>query len=102
MVEMKIKNCKCCGKEINVRMADHKRGWGNFCNKSCKAKSGRKSNHKKRRHDGLSPMKYKTCCICGEPAVNGTICNDQVEWYCMSHLHIGQEHPFSAESLGQD
>ena len=31
------KNCKSCGKLIVVRLADHKRGWGNYCNKSCKA-----------------------------------------------------------------
>lgn len=31
------KNCKACGNLINVRLADHKRGWGNFCDKSCSA-----------------------------------------------------------------
>lgn len=31
-----VKNCKACGMRINVRLADHKRGWGNFCDKSCK------------------------------------------------------------------
>ena len=32
------KRCKCCGSPITVRLADHKRGWGNFCDKSCKAR----------------------------------------------------------------
>jgi hypothetical protein len=31
------KKCKSCKKPILVRMADHKRGWGNYCNKACKA-----------------------------------------------------------------
>ena len=34
---MMEKNCACCGKAIQVRVADHKRGWGNFCSKRCKA-----------------------------------------------------------------
>lgn len=31
------KNCKACGQKITVRLADHKRGWGRFCDKSCSA-----------------------------------------------------------------
>jgi hypothetical protein len=31
------KNCKACGDLIEVRLADHKRGWGNFCDKRCAA-----------------------------------------------------------------
>ena len=31
------KNCKACGDLITVRLADHKRGWGNFCDKACAA-----------------------------------------------------------------
>lgn len=38
MATMIDKNCKNCGSDITVRLADHKRGWGNFCNKRCKAK----------------------------------------------------------------
>ena len=37
MASMMEKNCKSCGKIITVRVADHRRGWGNFCSKSCKA-----------------------------------------------------------------
>lgn len=38
------KKCKHCKSDITVRLADHNRGWGNFCNKSCKAKFQEKSN----------------------------------------------------------
>lgn len=31
------KNCAACGTLITVRLADHKRGWGRFCDKSCAA-----------------------------------------------------------------
>jgi hypothetical protein len=29
------KNCAACGTLITVRLADHKRGWGRFCDKVC-------------------------------------------------------------------
>lgn len=29
------KNCAACGDIIEVRLADHKRGWGLFCDKAC-------------------------------------------------------------------
>lgn len=29
------KNCLACGDLITVRLADHKRGWGKFCDKAC-------------------------------------------------------------------
>jgi hypothetical protein len=32
------KKCKCCKKPIQVRLSDHRRGWGKYCSKSCKAK----------------------------------------------------------------
>lgn len=35
---MMIKNCKYCNETMNVKKADHDRGWGIFCSKSCKAK----------------------------------------------------------------
>lgn len=31
------KNCAACGEIISVRLADHKRGWGRFCDKECAA-----------------------------------------------------------------
>jgi len=36
--KMMIKKCKCCRTEFVCRAADHNRGWGKFCSKSCKAK----------------------------------------------------------------
>jgi hypothetical protein len=38
------KNCEACGDLIAVRIADHKRGWGRFCDKTCAAawKSGQR------------------------------------------------------------
>ena len=32
------KKCATCGDTMTVRLADHERGWGKFCSKSCKAK----------------------------------------------------------------
>ena len=37
MTKMVDKNCKACGALITVRLADHKRGWGNYCDKACAA-----------------------------------------------------------------
>lgn len=37
MAAMINKKCACCGKAITVRLADHRRGWGKYCSKSCKA-----------------------------------------------------------------
>lgn len=31
------KNCEACAELITVRLADHKRGWGRFCDKACSA-----------------------------------------------------------------
>jgi hypothetical protein len=31
------KNCLACGDLISVRLADHRRGWGKFCDKACAA-----------------------------------------------------------------
>ena len=36
-MSMVDRKCKCCGGEFKARSADVKRGWGKFCNKSCKA-----------------------------------------------------------------
>ena len=46
---MITKKCACCGKSITVRMADHKRGWGKFCSKSCKATKQEASRPKLKR-----------------------------------------------------
>ena len=41
MVECKCENCK---KPFMARVVDKKRGWGNFCSKSCKAIKQEKGN----------------------------------------------------------
>lgn len=30
-------SCKCCNEKFTARVADRKRGWARFCNKSCSA-----------------------------------------------------------------
>lgn len=37
MAAMIEKKCERCREPIRVRVADHKRGWGRYCSKSCKA-----------------------------------------------------------------
>ena len=51
------KNCLACGDIINVRLADHKRGWGKFCDKSCSAafKCGQRPCDVNRKHAKYSP-----------------------------------------------
>ncbi len=49
MPAMIEKKCRNCGVGITVRLADHKRGWGNFCSKSCKAKRQEKRTGQYRR-----------------------------------------------------
>ena len=123
MAEMIEKKCQNCKAPMQVRLADHERGWGKFCSKSCKAKrqmkmtgiagpdyrasgqsvqqmqNGKYAKSQFKRHDGISPMKHKKCAQCGEPAVNGVIWNGEVTWYCMAHLD--NTHPFSSDALGQ-
>ena len=52
------KNCEACGDLIAVRLADHKRGWGRFCDKRCAAahKSGERPS---------SISKYHASCVTG-------------------------------------
>lgn len=102
MVEVK---CACCGKPFLARQADINRGWGKFCSKRCKAvrqtqrfSSGARPKSWKR-HDGLTEMKFKKCCTCGAPAINGVYTDRGIEWGC--YLHHSTEHPFSSEALGQ-
>lgn len=95
--------CKGCGGQFTARTADRARGWALFCSKACKAKkqvaqggpSGPgqgygtgKSKRRYPRHDGISPMKHKTCDTCGAPAINGVYTNDPdhpIEWGCALH-----------------
>lgn len=57
MAKMIAKNCKACGAEISVRLADHKRGWGNFCDKACAAayKTGQRPRDVNAFHAKFSP-----------------------------------------------
>ncbi len=41
-------NCKNCGNPFDARVADRKRGWGRFCDKSCKALHQEKRTHQMR------------------------------------------------------
>jgi hypothetical protein len=62
MASMTKINCKWCRKEKDVRTADVKRGWGMFCNKTCKAahqesKTGQYAKYKQRlaEHEDSNP-----------------------------------------------
>jgi len=80
------KHCKHCKKSITVRLADHNRGWGNFCNKSCKAKhqEARNGQHAAylngRGVSNLHPERLK---------------------YYEEDEYMESIHPFSSEGLGQ-
>lgn len=118
-MQMMVKKCQNCKKEITVREADHKRGWGKFCSKSCKAKkqtqlTGISGPHYKAANMTVSQMqngkfakskfsgshksscKGKLCQYCGSPAVTGYYTNfinddspDGIEWVCDQHNHGG-------------
>lgn len=93
--------CKQCDKPFTARTADRNRGWALFCSKSCKAIKQTNTKPKRKRHDGVSPMKYKVCASCGDPAVNGIYTTTGIEWYCARHMLEEVDHPFSCDSLGQ-
>lgn len=100
------KACECCGKPMQVRSADVKRGWGRFCSKSCKASEQARRTGQYRalnalpRHDGFSEMAHKDCAECGNKAVNG-VRDDlgRVTWYCATHMVEAMTHPFSDEAF---
>ena len=64
MPEMIDKKCKHCKSNITVRLVDHQRGWGNFCNKSCKAKYQTKIT-------GISGSDYKASGMTVDKMRNG-------------------------------
>ncbi len=102
--------CKQCGSDFTARTADRARGWARFCSKSCKAIKQTRTGVKRKRHDGVSPMKHKFC-HCGERAVNGVYASHLADldieaengiiWLCGRHLAEETTHPFSSEALGQ-
>lgn len=94
--------CQCCGEPFVARTADRQRGWAKFCSKKCKAiKQTYGGQSQAKRHDGISPMRFKVCEECGEPAVNGLREADGTHWYCEDHMAEYSEHPFSSDALGQ-
>lgn len=99
MAAMIDKKCKHCKADISVRLADHKRGWGNFCNKSCKAKHQEKQNGQYAAYmngrgvSNLHPERLKD----HKPV--GYI--DDYEYPFVDEYDLDDTHPFSSEGLGQ-
>ena len=94
------KKCKTCKTEFTVRVADHNRGWGKYCSKSCKAKKQASTQVRGLpRPNGYTPMRRKYCQTCGEPAVNGVYStfgeDNGIEWCC--ERHMDDTHPFDME-----
>lgn len=96
MPAMINKKCKNCKSDITVRLADHKRGWGNFCNKSCKAKfqEKRTGQHAAYRNgrgvSNLHPERLKNWYYDDSDPMNP-------EW----RENNDDTHPFSSDGLGQ-
>ena len=108
--------CACgCGRTKMVRVADIKRGWGKFYDKSCKGRGvdGFKKGvndldiplteeekaeilEAKRKRDREEAMQTHWCAECDMVKVDsrGELCTD-----CYFYA---TEHPFSSEALGQD
>lgn len=93
MIDKKCANCK---KDITVRLADHNRGWGKFCNKSCKAKHQEKHNGQHAAYlngrgvSNLHPERLKNY-----------IMDESDPMFISPMLDEDDTHPFSCEGLGQ-
>lgn len=72
MVECK---CKGCGNPFMARVADRKRGWGQFCSKSCKAIKQEKRTHQ---HSRYLSRRYESGSQSGE--------------FANAHLFSNEEH----------
>lgn len=83
MVSLINKNCEWCKTDIIVRLADHKRGWGRFCSKSCKAKSQEKKNGQ---HSAF---------------LNGRGVSNLHPERLKDYFDDDDTHPFSPDGLGQ-
>lgn len=64
------KNCEACGALISVRLADHKRGWGRFCDKSCGAafrfgQRPRDVNKEHAKHGGWAAVAFQRLVAAG-------------------------------------
>jgi hypothetical protein len=92
------KKCRCCKSNITVRLADHKRGWGNFCDKSCKARYQEKRNGQHAAYlngrgvSNLHPERLKHYDRKGH-----YLDDSDPEW----KEDYDDTHPFSSEGLGQ-
>ena len=84
MASMINKQCKHCGSSITVRLADHRRGWGKFCDKSCKAKHQEKRNGQ------------HAAYLAGRGVSN--LHPERLKDYANDY---DDTHPFSSEGLGQ-
>ena len=99
MAAMIDKKCKHCKADITVRLADHKRGWGNFCSKSCKAKhqekrTGQYAAYKNGRGvSNLHPERLKD--------YDRHYLNDSDPYFEDWREDYDDVHPFSSEGLGQ-
>lgn len=96
MTSMIDKKCKHCKSDITVRLADHNRGWGNFCNKSCKAKYQEKRNGQHAAYlngrgvSNLHPERLENWYL-----------DDSDPFFVEYHKYDDDTHPFSSEGLGQ-
>ena len=94
------KKCKHCKSDITVRLADHNRGWGNFCNKKCKASYQEKRNGQYAAYmngrgvSNLHPERLKDYDSDGYWDDSDPF---NVEW----REDNDDSHPFSSEALGQ-
>lgn len=100
------KNCAACGTLITVRLADHKRGWGKFCDKSCAAayKCGQRPRDVNANHAKYSP--WAAACLdtrdlTKAPAVEAQI-GEKVKVKLVKRSYARQPWtgPGSARSLG--
>lgn len=107
MPSMMEKKCAWCRSEFQVRVADHNRGWGRFCSKSCKASEQEKRNGQHAAYlngrgvSNLHPERLK------EDIRHG----DYVSWRTGEkcdpfdddgYRYTSDDHPFSSDGLGQE
>lgn len=104
MPSMIDKKCKHCKSDIKVRLADHNRGWGNFCNKSCKAKYQEKRNGQYAAYmngrgvSNLHPERLENYAPVGE---FDSMWYDDSDPFNPQWREGDDTHPFSSEALGQ-
>jgi len=104
MAAMIDKKCKHCSGDITVRLADHKRGWGNFCNKSCKAKYQEKRNGQYAAYmngRGVSNLHPERLEMYDRCSGLNTMWYDDSDPFNEEWRESYDVHPFSSEALGQ-